>query len=86
MEKALKTICQKFGRCDALINGAGGNRKGATVPPDGVFTDLDLTELEKVFALNYKARSCRPRCSAPNFAKQGRGIVVNTSSMSALAR
>jgi NAD(P)-dependent dehydrogenase (short-subunit alcohol dehydrogenase family) len=85
MEKALKTICQEFGRCDALINGAGGNRKGATVPPDGVFTDLDLTELEKVFALNYKGTVLPTQVFCSYFAKQGRGIIVNTSSMSALA-
>ena len=28
-------IMEKFGRIDVLVNGAGGNQKGATVSPDG---------------------------------------------------
>ncbi|KKK60890.1 hypothetical protein LCGC14_3019850, partial [marine sediment metagenome] len=51
VKAALGAIVETFGGCDALINGAGGNRKGATVPPDGQFTDLSLDELGKVFQL-----------------------------------
>jgi NAD(P)-dependent dehydrogenase (short-subunit alcohol dehydrogenase family) len=85
VERALDAIVKKYGRCDALINGAGGNRKGATVPPDGKFTDLDLGELDKVFALNYKGTFLPSQVFCKYFARVGRGIIVNTSSMSALA-
>ena len=82
---ALAKTVAAFGTCDALINGAGGNRKGATVPPDGRFTDLSPDELDKVFALNYKGTVLPSQIFCRYFAEQGRGIVVNTSSMSALA-
>lgn len=81
---ALDGILKTYGRVDALINGAGGNRPGAAVPRDGVFTDLSLEEIEKVFALNYKGTllPCQVFCN--QFARQGRGSIVNTSSMSAI--
>ena len=85
VERALDAIVKKYGCCDALINGAGGNRKGATVPPDGKFTDLDLSELDKVFALNYKGTFLPSQVFCKYFARVGRGIIINTSSMSALA-
>jgi len=82
---ALDKTVAAFGACDALINGAGGNRKGATVPPNGTFTDLSPDELDKVFALNYKGTVLPSQIFCRYFAEQGHGIVINTSSMSALA-
>jgi NAD(P)-dependent dehydrogenase (short-subunit alcohol dehydrogenase family) len=85
MAGALETIIKEFGGCDALINGAGGNRKGACVPPDGNFTDLELDELDKVFALNYKGTVLPSQIFCKHFAKVGKGVIINTSSMSARA-
>ncbi len=82
---ALDRTVAEFGGCDVLINGAGGNRKGATVPPDGKFTDVPAEELDKVFALNYRGTFLPAQIFCEYFAKQGRGVVINTSSMSALA-
>ncbi len=82
---ALDTIIKTFGGCDALINGAGGNRKGACVPPDGNFTTLELDELDKVFALNYKGTVLPSQIFCKHFAEAGRGVIINTSSMSARA-
>jgi NAD(P)-dependent dehydrogenase (short-subunit alcohol dehydrogenase family) len=85
VQKALETILVEYGRCDALVNGAGGNRKGATVPADGKFTELPLDELDKVFALNYKGTFLPSQVFCRHFAKVGKGAIVNTSSMSAFA-
>ncbi len=85
IQDALDSIIGKFGRCDALINGAGGNRKGACVPPDGRFTELSLDELDKVFALNYKGTFMPTQAFCRYFAEQGKGVIINTSSMSAIA-
>ena len=85
ISQALAGILKAFGRVDVLINGAGGNRAGATVPRDGVFTDLSLDEVEKVFALNYKGTFLPTQIFSRHFAKQGTGIVVNTSSMCSFA-
>ena len=82
---ALGTIIKTYGRVDVLINGAGGNRAGAVVPRDGVFTDLSLDEVDKVFALNYKGTFLPTQIFCKHFAKQGKGVVVNTSSMCSIA-
>jgi NAD(P)-dependent dehydrogenase (short-subunit alcohol dehydrogenase family) len=82
---ALGTIIETYGRVDVLINGAGGNRAGAVVPRDGVFTDLSLDEVDKVFALNYKGTFLPSQIFCKHFAKQGKGVVVNTSSMCSIA-
>ncbi len=84
VQAALDAIIKKYGRVDVLINGAGGNRPGATVPRDGVFTDLPLEEIEKVFALNYKGTLLPTQVFCKHFAAQGKGAIVNTSSMSAI--
>jgi len=85
VEAALRAIVEAFGTCDALINGAGGNRKGATVPPDGQFTSLPPEELEAVFRLNYLGTVLPSQIFADYFARSGAGCIINTSSMSALA-
>ena len=85
IQTALDGIVKAYGRVDVLINGAGGNRAGATVPRDGKFTDLALDEVDKVFALNYKGTFLPTQIFCKYFAQRGRGIVVNTSSMSAIA-
>ena len=85
IQAALDTILQDFDQVDVLINGAGGNRAGATVPRDGKFTDLDLGELDKVFALNYKGTFLPTQIFCKHFAERGEGAIVNTSSMSAIA-
>ncbi len=84
VQAALDAVVAKWGRVDALINGAGGNRAGATVQRDGKFTDLDPGELDKVFALNYKGTFLPTQIFCKYFAKQGTGMIVNTSSMSAI--
>ena len=84
VQAALDAIIAKWGRVDALINGAGGNRKGAVVPPDGKFTDLDLNEMDFVFALNYKGTFLPTQVFCKYFAQQGQGAIINTSSMSAI--
>ena len=84
VQAALEAIVAKWGTVDALINGAGGNRKGATVQRDEKFTDLDLNELDFVFALNYKGTFLPTQVFCKYFAAQGKGSIVNTSSMSAI--
>ncbi len=84
VQAALDQIVAKWGKVDGLINGAGGNRAGATVQPAGKFTDLDLNELDKVFALNYKGTFLPTQVFCKYFATQGAGMIVNTSSMSAI--
>ena len=85
VEAALTKVLDEFGACDALINGAGGNRKGACVPPDGDFTALELDELNSVFQLNYMGTVLPSQVFCRHFSEKGNGIIINTSSMSALS-
>jgi NAD(P)-dependent dehydrogenase (short-subunit alcohol dehydrogenase family) len=85
IQGALDQIVSAWGRCDVLINGAGGNMKAATVPPDGKFTDLDPEALNRVFQLNYTGTFLPTQIFCRHFAERGDGCVINTSSMSALA-
>ncbi len=85
ISEALAGILKAFGRVDVLVNGAGGNRAGATVQRDAVFTDLVLDEVDKVFALNYKGTFLPTQIFCKHFAEKGKGVVVNTSSMCSFA-
>jgi NAD(P)-dependent dehydrogenase (short-subunit alcohol dehydrogenase family) len=84
IEAAIESILKEFGNCDALINGAGGNYKGATVQPDSDLTQLSFDELEKVFTLNYKGTALPSQIFCKYFAKKCDGIIINTSSMCAI--
>jgi NAD(P)-dependent dehydrogenase (short-subunit alcohol dehydrogenase family) len=85
ISEALAGILKAFGRVDVLVNGAGGNRAGATVQRDAVFTDLVLDEVDKVLALNYKGTFLPTQIFCKYFAEQGTGVIVNTSSMCSFA-
>ncbi|MDR3269789.1 MAG: SDR family NAD(P)-dependent oxidoreductase, partial [Tannerella sp.] len=45
-------ILENYGQIDVLINLAGGNMAGATIPPDKTFFDLDVDAFRKVVDLN----------------------------------
>ena len=52
LEKVRDSVVARFGRVDALINAAGGNQPGATIPPDKSVLDLDLAAYRQVVDLN----------------------------------
>jgi NAD(P)-dependent dehydrogenase (short-subunit alcohol dehydrogenase family) len=52
LERARDTVLDKWGRIDALLNGAGGNMPGATITPDKSFVDLDFEAFQNVVDLN----------------------------------
>src|SRR5687767_1878891 len=39
-------VIKEFGAIDILVNTAGGNMPGATIPPGKTFFDLDIKEFE----------------------------------------
>ena len=52
LEEARDTVTKEFGTIDVLINGAGGNKKEATVSPELDFFHLDTEAFKWVFDLN----------------------------------
>lgn len=84
LEEAFSCALQSLGRIDALINGAGGNRKEATTGDDMSFFDMPADALRFVFDLNFLGTLLPCQVFGKYMAQQGEGIILNVSSMSAL--
>jgi NAD(P)-dependent dehydrogenase (short-subunit alcohol dehydrogenase family) len=85
VEAAAERTMQAFGRVDIVINGAGGNKKEATTTPDLSFFDLPADAIQWVFNLNFIGTLLPSQVFGKLMADQGEGIILNISSMSALA-
>ena len=83
LEKARDAILEKWGRIDVLLNGAGGNMAGATIPPEKTFFDLDFSAFEKVVDLNLHGTVLPSLVFGEVMARQGKGAMINFSSVSA---
>jgi NAD(P)-dependent dehydrogenase (short-subunit alcohol dehydrogenase family) len=83
LEQARDTILAKWGRVDALLNGAGGNQPGATITPDKTFGDLDFTAFKEVVDLNLHGTVLPTLVFTPALLASGSASIVNYSSASA---
>ena len=83
LERARDTVLAQWGRVDALINGAGGNQPGATIPPDKSFTDLDYNAFREVMDLNLGGTVLPTLVFTPALIAAGSASVINYSSASA---
>ncbi len=83
--KSLRTAREKlqgtYGRCDILVNAAGGNQPKATVMPDESFFDLDKDALEQVIRLNLLGTILPSQVFGEIMTE--RGSIINISSMAA---
>lgn len=84
LEQNKQEILNRFGRIDVLLNAAGGNMPGATIPPDKTILDLQLDAFEKVVDLNLFGTVLPTMVFVPELAKQQKGCIVNFASESAL--
>lgn len=76
-------VLSRYGRVDALLNAAGGNMPGATIPPDKTFFDLDPEQFRTVLDLNLTGTVLPTQIFLRPMAQQGHGTIVNFSSMAA---
>ena len=76
-------ILARYGRIDALLNAAGGNMPGATIAPDKTFFDLDPAQFQTVLDLNLTGTVIPTQIFLRPMVRQGRGTIVNFSSMAA---
>ena len=83
LEAARAEVLQRHGRIDILVNGAGGNRPGATVSQDVDFFQLPQQELEAVVSLNLMGTILSCQVFGQAMARQERGTIINISSMTA---
>ncbi len=84
IEQAKDKVLGEFGRIDALINGAGGNKKEATTSPDMPFFDLPPEAIRFVFDLNFLGTLLPSQVFGKELARQGTGSILNVSSMNAI--
>lgn len=97
MQKVRDAIEEKFGTCDILLNGAGGNNpKGTTTketleecdlanknPNVKTFFDLDADGISFVFNLNFLGTLIPTQVFAPDMAKKKNTCIVMITSMNA---
>ena len=81
LEEARDAVVAKYGRIDVLINGAGGNKKQATVSPELDFFHLDVDAFKWVFDLNVTGAVLTTMVFGEPLAKPGTGNVINIASM-----
>ncbi len=83
VEASARSVLEKFGQVDFLINGAGGNRKQATTGPDLSFFDMPPDAVQGVFNLNLIGTLLPSQVFGRVLAGRGEGVILNISSMNA---
>lgn len=84
LEEARDKVKEKWGRIDALLNYAGGNRPDATAAPGGkTFFELPKEALSFTFDLNLLGTVLPCQVFGKDMAEAGKGNIINVSSMAA---
>ena len=84
VESAAEKVMAEFGRVDALINGAGGNRPEATTSAQLSFFDLPVEAIRAVFDLNLLGTIIPSQVFGRLMAQKGEGVVLNVASMASV--
>ncbi len=84
LRRAAAQIVDRFGRIDALVNAAGGNKPEATTSADRSFFDLPAEALRWVFDLNLLGTILPCQVFGQLMAERGEGVVLNIASMNAI--
>ena len=95
LTSAKERVYTSFGKCDILINGAGGNNPKATTGhsfldpkvlisgESKTFFDLDEVGFKLVFDLNFFGTVLPTQIFAKDMAEGKQGVILNISSMNA---
>ena len=84
LEEAKKYVLEKFGTIDVLINGAGGNKKGATTSAEQDFFHIGVDDLRCVFDLNVMGAVLTTQVFGEVLAEKKDGNVINIASMASM--
>lgn len=76
-------IINGWGKIDGLVNAAGGNIPGATIPPTEDLFDTKISDTIKAIELNLYGSIIPTFIFGKEIAKNGRGSIVNISSLAA---
>lgn len=92
LEEVHKMVLSDLGKCDILVNGAGGNNPRATTDNEyhheakeggKSFFDLDPSGVDFVFKLNFQGTLLPTQIFAKDMAERKSGCILNISSMNA---
>lgn len=92
LEEVHKAVVRDLGKCDILVNGAGGNNPRATTDNEyhheakeggKSFFDLDASGVDFVFKLNFQGTLLPTQVFAKDMADAKKGCILNISSMNA---
>jgi len=84
LEQNRTDIVKAYGKIDVLVNAAGGNMAGATIPPDKNIFDLEIDAFKKVVDLNLFGTVIPTMVFAKAMVDNGAGNIINIASESAL--
>lgn len=76
-------VVRLYGRVDALLNAAGGNMPGATIPPGKTLFDVQVEEFQRVLNVNLTGTLIPTQAFLKPMTEAGYGSIVNFSSMAA---
>ena len=76
-------VVRLYGRVDALLNAAGGNMPGATIPPGKTLFDVQVEEFQRVLNVNLTGTLIPTQAFLKPMTEAGHGSIVNYSSMAA---
>lgn len=92
LEAVHKAVLNDLGKCDILINGAGGNNPRATTDNEyhheaeegkKSFFDLQPDGVDFVFKLNFQGTLLPTQVFAKDMVEKNKGCILNISSMNA---
>ncbi|MBR5452310.1 MAG: SDR family oxidoreductase [Clostridia bacterium] len=92
LEKVHEAVLRDLGKCDILVNGAGGNNPRATTDNEyqheakeggKSFFDLDAAGVDFVFKLNFQGTLIPTQIFAKDMVEGKKGCILNISSMNA---
>lgn len=85
LQQACGRVTEHLGRPTVLVNAAGGNRPGATLPPGADFCGLPLDAWREVFDLNLVGGVLLPsQVFGQSMLQAGGGAVINIASMAGM--
>ena len=83
VEENCKMSMSKYGRVDTLLNAAGGNMSGATIPPNKTIFDLSAEAFSQVINLNLMGTVIPTQVFLKPMVEQEKGSIINFTSMTA---
>ncbi len=84
LEQNRADIIKAYGKIDVLLNAAGGNMPGATIPPDKNMFDLNIDDFRKVVDLNLFGTVIPTMVFAKAMVDNKKGNIINFASESSL--